>query len=217
MNRSFGFRSNKSSHDAIAALTSIRTEGLFRAIEGDIVAAYDNVQKDLLLEQLGRKIDDIRFMRFMKKRLKYDYVDGNTRVSPELEIPQGGIKSPYLFNIYLFDLDYFVMDDLQQYLKKLNEKKAINEHQEGKIFLPRKNVSYTVSTITKKLRVLKSLIKDPTKEKDIDESKKKLYSLIRSIRLGRNMMRRMPSFDPNRRKLRLFYARYADDWILLSN
>jgi retron-type reverse transcriptase len=217
MNRSFGFRPNKSSHDAIVAMTSIRTQGLFRAIEGDIEAAYDNVQKDILLEQLSRKIDDIRFMRFMKKRLKYDYVDGKTRVSPELGIPQGGIDSPYLFNIYLYDLDCFVMDDLQQYLKKLNEKKNIKEFQDGKIFLPRKNLSYKVLNLTKKLRDLKNITKDHTKEKNIDESKKKLYSLIRSIRLRRHMMRRMPSFDPNRRKLRLFYARYADDWILLSN
>jgi len=226
MNRSFGFRSNKSIHDAIAALTSIRTQGLFRTIEGDIEAAYDNVDKNFLLQQLGRKIDDIRFLRFMKKRLNYDYVGGKTRTAPKYGIPQGGIDSPYLFNIYLLDLDCFVMDDLQQYLVQLNANKNIEDHcaafskkkpEDGKVFLPRKKLSYRISTLTNKLRKQKDLMSDSTKEKNIYQEKEKLYSLIREIRIGRHMMRRMPSFDPNRRKLRLFYVRYADDWVLLTN
>jgi retron-type reverse transcriptase len=105
LNRSFGFRPNKSCHDAIAALKSTKTSGLFTAIEGDIQSAYDNVNKNILIKQLEKKIKDNKFINFMKKRLNYDYVDGKIRQKPSLGIPQGGIDSPYLFNIYLHDLD----------------------------------------------------------------------------------------------------------------
>jgi hypothetical protein len=61
-------------------------------------------------------------MRLMKKRLDYDYVDteNDKRVIPSLGIPQGGIDSPYLFNIYLLEFDEYVQNDLQTYLKELN-------------------------------------------------------------------------------------------------
>lgn len=47
LNRSFGFRPNKSCGDAIAALTSQKLQGLFMAIEGAgaIQGAYDMVGK----------------------------------------------------------------------------------------------------------------------------------------------------------------------------
>lgn len=43
MNRSFGFRSNKGTLDAITAITSKKTNGMRTAIEGDIQAAYDKI------------------------------------------------------------------------------------------------------------------------------------------------------------------------------
>lgn len=54
----------------------------------------------------------------MEKRLSYDYVEKETgiRVKPKLGIPQGGIDSPYLFNIYMHELDLFVQKDLTMFL-----------------------------------------------------------------------------------------------------
>ena len=62
MNRSFGFRSNKGTHDAIAALKSGNSNGLFMAIEGDIQQAYDKVAKDRLMKGLETKIADKIFI-----------------------------------------------------------------------------------------------------------------------------------------------------------
>jgi len=58
MNRSFGFRPNKSCGDALTAILSPRGHGLHFAIEGDIQGAYDAVPKDKLLSQLvGRLVE----------------------------------------------------------------------------------------------------------------------------------------------------------------
>jgi retron-type reverse transcriptase len=92
-NRSFGFRPNKGVHDAMAALTSPWANAMRTAIEGEIEAAYDTVVKQKLLDILGKRIKDQRFLRLMKQRLQYSFYDTELKkvVKPELGIPQGGI------------------------------------------------------------------------------------------------------------------------------
>jgi retron-type reverse transcriptase len=89
----------------ITALTSKTSSGKFMAIEGDIEAAYDTVDKDKLINILGELIADRKFLKLIRERLDYDYVEqtneGWKRYKPKLGIPQGGIDSPYLFNIYM--------------------------------------------------------------------------------------------------------------------
>lgn len=123
MNRSFGFKSNKGSHDAIAALKSNYCNGLFRALEGDIKAAYDNVTKNIMVKELQTKIADKKFIKLIRDRLNYDYVDTKTnkRHRPEKGIPQGGIDSPYLFNIYLYAFDTYIMEEIKNKIEKMNK------------------------------------------------------------------------------------------------
>jgi len=218
INRSFGFRPNKSSHDAITALTCGISQGLFMAIEGDIQGAYDNVNKNTLLAQLESKIQDKKFIKFMKRRLYYDYKDGKSVHNPTMGIPQGGIDSPYLFNIYLSQLDKFVQKDLSDYLKGLNAVKGIKENESGKINVVRRRRMRNLDSMVSACRKTKVAMKDPQIKIDqLLELRQKLYEHVKNIRLERHRLRNMPSFDPNRRRLRLHYVRYADDWIILSN
>jgi len=125
-NRSFGFRPNKGTHDAIIALTSNYSSGKKTAIEGDIAAAYDSVNKEKLIAILSEKIKDNKFLKFLRKRLNYTYSekDGKgmmTYHTPLKGIPQGGIDSPYLFNIYMSKLDDFVHTELQDYVEDQNQ------------------------------------------------------------------------------------------------
>ncbi len=213
LNKSFGFRSNKSCHDAIVSINNGTTMGLFRAIEGDIAGAYDNVDKDSLIGQLGKKINDKKFLKFMRNRLNYNYVDGNTRVIPEYGIPQGGIDSPYLFNIYMHDFDLFVQNDLQAYLDNVNEMKQVGDR--GLILKPRRNMKHRLNMEIKTLKKIKTELFEI---KDVDRIKRNsLYQNISEVRKLRTKLLKMPYIDPNRRRFRLRYVRYADDWVILSN
>ena len=58
LNRSFGFRPHKGVWDAMINLKRKENRGLFRAIEGDIKGAYDNVQRKKLIEILSKRIKD---------------------------------------------------------------------------------------------------------------------------------------------------------------
>jgi retron-type reverse transcriptase len=125
LNRSFGFRPNKGVHDAISAFETNYTNGMRIAIEGDVEAAFDTVVRAILLETLGKKIIDKQFLKFIEQRLEYDYVetiDGKqVRTRPTLGIPQGGINSPYLFNIYMSNLDEYIEYNLTNFLETKNQ------------------------------------------------------------------------------------------------
>jgi len=224
LNRSFGFRPNKGVHDAMTALLSYKTNGMTTALEGDVEAAYDTVDKEKLLEILRKKIKDKKFINFMRERLNYEYVEKETglRVKPELGIPQGGIDSPYLFNIYMHELDVFIHSEVQLYLDALNSKP--NRKAFKKAYR-----SFTVSAtrLLKEQHDIKKELKDLSKKEPSlpkDEYKiiylplkQNLYSTIRAVRLLRHKKNKISSIEATTREIRLFYVRYADDWILLIN
>lgn len=219
MNRSFGFRPNKSCGDAITAITSTKSQGLFSAVEGDIEAAYDAVPKDKLLQQLSEKIDDNKFLKFMKKRLNYDYVDDSGRHRPKFGIPQGGIDSPYLFNIHLLALDRFIHDPhvgVQAEIDRLNSRIQTSDH--GYRYKPRRNLKFQAGKLEKEMTQIRNTLKSGNlRVEHRNELRSKRYALMRKVRDINFQLTRMPYYDPSGRKLRIFYVRYADDWILLSN
>lgn len=123
-NRSFGFRPGKGTHDAIVAIKEKGT-GLTMAIEGDIQSAYDKVDKEKLVEILAKRITDRKFLNFIKERLNYTLFDTSTLqfVTPTDGIPQGGVDSPYLFNIYMKEFDDWITKRLEELTNTLVYKK----------------------------------------------------------------------------------------------
>lgn len=225
LNRSFGFRPNKGVHDAMAAIRSRKTNGMKTALEGDVEAAYDTVDKEKLLEILAKDIKDQKFLKLMKQRLKYTYVEKESgeRVTPKLGIPQGGIDSPYLFNIYMHELDTFVHTELQEYVDKLNSKPfrdAFNKEYRHLRVANEKHLPRELRKIKlkfKELRLNKDRIPDKQYQEGIHVARKELYVLVRAIRLNNHKKNRVSSIDESKRTLAFFYTRYADDWILLTN
>lgn len=123
LNCSFGFRPNKGVHDAIAALTNANTRGYNIALEGDIKSAYDKVVKSKFIKILEKKIHDRKFIKFIEKRLNYEFYDTLTKkhINPDEGLPQGGIDSLYLWNIYMTVFDEFIIESLNNYVNKLNQ------------------------------------------------------------------------------------------------
>jgi len=218
LNRSFGFRPNKGTQDALATIVKTGlTNGMRTAIEGDVEAAYDTVEKDKLIAILGKRIEDRSFLNMIRQRLNYDYVDQETleRVTPEKGIPQGGVDSPYLFNIYMHELDEHIRDELKQYVDSLNEKlppRSVNKNftsiKAGK--------NKTFRLITKVKKSLASLPKD-RKDPKVAFKRTRMFSLINSQRLLEHRKNRVSNSHPHKKILRVHYVRYADDWIILTN
>jgi RNA-directed DNA polymerase len=105
---SYGYRPNRSPHDAVRRLTDELQQGRYCwVVEADIKGFFDNIDHDWLIQMLEERIDDKAFLRLIRKWLKAGILDTDGQViHPATGTPQGGIVSPVLANIYL----HYVLD-----------------------------------------------------------------------------------------------------------
>jgi len=105
---SHGFRPNKSCHTALKSITR-GFNGIRWFVEGDIKGCFDNINHAKLVEIIGTKIKDARLVKLIWKFLKAGYLEEWKFHKTHSGTPQGGIISPLFANIYLHELDKFVL------------------------------------------------------------------------------------------------------------
>ncbi len=99
---SFGFRPNKSCHDALKQLNQIIEKGkISYIVYADIKGFFNNVDHKWLIEFVGDRIADPNIKKLIVKNLKAGIMENERWEPTELGTPQGSIVSPVLANIYL--------------------------------------------------------------------------------------------------------------------
>lgn len=100
---SYGYRTGRSAHDAIQALTQELQWGRYNFIyEADIKGFFENIRWDWLERMLQQRISDGAVRNLIRKWLRAGILEEDGRVvHPQTGTPQGGIVSPVLANIYL--------------------------------------------------------------------------------------------------------------------
>ena len=104
---SHGYRPRRGCHTALREVARTWT-GTTWFIEGDISRCFDRLDHRVMLKTLGEKIHDNRLLRLIGQMLQAGYLEDwiwNTTLSG---VPQGGVVSPILSNVYLDRLDKFV-------------------------------------------------------------------------------------------------------------
>ena len=102
---SYGFRPNRSAHDAIEKVLVYLNEGYEWIIDLDIEKYFDTVNHDKLISILREKVNDKTTLHLIRAFLRAGVME-NGLVSPtEVGVPQGGPLSPILSNIYLDKFD----------------------------------------------------------------------------------------------------------------
>lgn len=123
---SHGFRPNRGCHTALKWMNTNMKDSIW-FIEGDIKSYFPSIDHKILMKILERKIQDPTILRLIRSGLKAKvFQKYQTSYIPEVGTPQGGILSPLLSNIYLNELDQFVVNLCKQYqgdVKPSNRKK----------------------------------------------------------------------------------------------
>lgn len=93
---SYGYRPGRTAHEAVNRVVDAIRGGGTRVIDLDLRAYFDNVRHHILLGKVAKRINDRDVMRLLKLILKATGSKG---------VPQGGVISPLLSNVYLNEVD----------------------------------------------------------------------------------------------------------------
>lgn len=191
---SHGFRPNRSCHTALLQTQSNFT-GVKWFIEGDIKGFFDNIDHHTLINILRRRIKDEYFISLIWKFLKAGYVEEWTFHNTYSGTPQGSLISPILSNIYLDNFDKYIETQVKEFRSGKRRSKSDEYRKwEGKL---------------KWLRYGKY-----PKSKWSHMSEVEQAFALKEIRDVRNKMLETQRSDPQDSGYRrMFYVRYADDWL----
>ena len=117
---SYGYREGLSGHDALKALElNIMKGGANYLLDIDIKGYFDSIDHGWLLKMLGKRIADRTVLRLIGKWLRVGVLEEGKRSRNEEGVPQGGVISPILSNIYLhYVLDLWICRKLAREMKE---------------------------------------------------------------------------------------------------
>ncbi|MBU3214573.1 group II intron reverse transcriptase/maturase [Clostridium estertheticum] len=124
---SYGFRPNRSAHQAIRKCKKYMDKGYRWAVDIDLEKYFDTVNHDKLIGLVYKEVKDVRVIALIRKYLQAGVMERGVFNNSQKGVPQGGNLSPLLSNVMLNELDkelekrglYFCRyaDDCNIYLK----------------------------------------------------------------------------------------------------
>ena len=187
--QSHGFRPKKSVHTALMQVKKSFT-GVNWIVEGDIKACFDNFDHHVLIDLLRRRITDEAFINLIWKFLKAGYMEQWEYNCTYSGTPQGSGISPICANIYLSELDSFLMRYKESYDREPARRKTTKEYEKA-------------SRRYKKARKALELAEESTPE---------MVAEFKAARKGKMSQHYHDPFEQGYKKIQ--YNRYADDFVI---
>ena len=187
---SHGFRPKRSCGTALTSITK-GFNGIRWFVEGDIKGCFDNIDHHVLVNLISSKIKDAKLIKLIWQILKVGYIEDWQYYDTYSGTPQGGIISPLFSNIYLHELDKFVLQLADNYDKPpLRNRTPEYSRLQGQV------CGFTIKI-----------------DKTEDENERQV--LIAQKKVVRAQLLQTPSKSQTDKKIK--YVRYADDFLVGVN
>ena len=187
---SHGFRPGKSCHTALC-YARYNLNGTRWFIEGDIKGCFDNINHEVLIRCIQKKIKDARLMKLIHKFLKAGYLEDFVYHNTYSGCPQGGIISPILANIYLHELDLYVAELSKDFQKPYKSR-----------------ITAEYSRLSGRMTRVKQKIKKAEEAGNMAEKER----LLKELKKLRSQLLKTPCKSQTDKEIK--YVRYADDFII---
>ena len=192
-NSSHGFRPRRSPHTALMQIGE-QWQSIKWIVDMDIRDYFNTINHDLLMSFLKKKIEDTRFLHLIKAMLNAGFLEDWRYHTTYSGVPQGSIVSPVLANVYLHELDLFMKNLKARF--DLGKKRVRNP-----VY---KRYCDKIARLREKWDALKGK----------EGKEQELQAIQQEIRRVDQLRKHLPSGDPfDAGYKRLFYCRYADDFV----
>lgn len=113
---SYGFRPQRSCHDAIKELNrTIKENRVNYIVDADIKGFFENLDHKWLIKFLEYTTQDKHFIRYIGRFLNSGIMEQGKKIKVDQGTPQGGLISPILANVYLhYVLDLWIEKDIKK-------------------------------------------------------------------------------------------------------
>jgi RNA-directed DNA polymerase len=103
---SFGFRPQKSAHQAVKTAREFACGGKTWVVDVDLEKFFDRVNHDVLMAKVVERVKDERMQKLIRRYLKAGMMENGVCIEREEGTPQGGPLSPLLANLMLDEVDW---------------------------------------------------------------------------------------------------------------
>ena len=191
LDSSYGFRPKR---DAKQATEKVKKE-LYKnwyVVDADIQGYFDNINHEILLGLLNRRISDRRVIKLCRQWLRAGVIENGKYYPTEKGSPQGGVISPLLANIYLHVLD--------SYWENHKELGVIVRYADDAVIMCRKRTDAELAfEHLKRIMTKLKLTLNPQKTKIVDMNKESFdflgfcFQKFGKTKSGRKLPYMMPS------------------------
>lgn len=102
---SFGFRSGRGCHDALAEIERLLAAGFLHVVDVDLRKYFDTIPHKELMNEVATRIADGRVLDLIEAYLRQGVLEEMKLWTPENGTPQGAVISPLMANVYLHPVD----------------------------------------------------------------------------------------------------------------